>query len=90
MDGSYCMFVESLPDSFGNLRSLREMDLRKCQDLIMLPDSFDSLTGLQTLSSHAYLCCVAYQRNSGNLYFPTILQCTVLLTAWVVCLGGSK
>eukprot|EP00253_Pinus_taeda_P007731 PITA_07731 len=60
-------FLESLPDSFGNLSSLQHIDLSCCGALERLPDSFGNLSSLQ----HIHLSeCPALERlpdSFGNL-----------------------
>ncbi|KAJ3705579.1 hypothetical protein LUZ61_009284 [Rhynchospora tenuis] len=77
----YCPNLVELPESIGNLISLEELKISKCNDLSMLPVSFCQLKALRKL--HLGLCSKLEElpadiRNLNNLEEVKISNCTEL------------
>lgn len=65
-------YLLSLPDSFGNLRHLTELDLQYCRKPAKLPDTFAGLSSLRNLYLDG-------SKNSGILNPPDQFGCFSVL-----------
>jgi Leucine-rich repeat (LRR) protein/adenylate kinase len=60
-------YMETLPDEFCQLQSLKHLELSYCRDLRYLPDSFGSLTSLQHVRLHSCNTLTMLPVSFGNL-----------------------
>ena len=70
----------SLPESFGQLRSLTELKLESCRSLTSLPESFCQLQSLQQL-------VVDHRDTHHRLVLPETVELPSCLTSLTVCLA---
>ena len=66
--------VESLPNSIGNLQSLKTLGLYGCKDLKSLPESIGNLEGLTTLNLFYCHALTSLPESIGNLKSLTTLK----------------
>ncbi|GLJ10178.1 hypothetical protein SUGI_0123490 [Cryptomeria japonica] len=69
--------LSSLPDGFGNLISLRSMDLDSCSQLTLLPDSLSQLINLEALNLFGCEILSSLPLGFGNLISLKKLNLTI-------------